>query len=137
MNMHHRGKQQKLWDTVIPLYNPEPAPGEEDTRGQVEKMCFPDDVLNPELRGKVKEMRIILQECKSIWDKYMMICKECGKAKPVRKCRTCSKSQTQKDAECHIMIAEEMGEGDPGSAEGVIVTDSMLPPSSDDIWCCM
>src|SRR5260221_12648784 len=36
MNVGHGKKQRKLCNTVIPLSNPEPAPGEEDTRGQVQ-----------------------------------------------------------------------------------------------------
>ena len=43
MNLNPGGKQKKLRDTVIPLNNPDPAPGEEDTRGKVQHMCFPED----------------------------------------------------------------------------------------------
>ena len=43
MNVNPGGRQRKLRDTVIPLKNPGPAPGEEDTRGCVQHMCFPKD----------------------------------------------------------------------------------------------
>jgi len=33
MNINPGGRQRKLRDTVIPLNNPDPAPGEEDMRG--------------------------------------------------------------------------------------------------------
>jgi len=49
MNVNPGGKQKKLRDTVIPLNNPGPAPGEEDTRGHVQQMCFPEDHDSPEL----------------------------------------------------------------------------------------
>jgi hypothetical protein len=35
MNVKPRKKQRKLYDMVIPLNNPNPAPGEEDTCDQV------------------------------------------------------------------------------------------------------
>jgi len=49
MNINPGGKQKKLHDTTIPLSNPGPAPGEEDTRGQQQKMYFPDDHSDPKL----------------------------------------------------------------------------------------
>ena len=70
MNIHHGARQRKLHDTVIPLNNPPPAQGEEDMRGHVQRMYFPDDHPKPELRGKPKGIKVILQERKSIWDKY-------------------------------------------------------------------
>jgi hypothetical protein len=60
MNIHPAGKQRKLQDTVIPLSNPDPTPGEEDMRGQVQNMCFPNDHTDLELRGKPKGIRIVL-----------------------------------------------------------------------------
>ena len=75
INVHPRGKQRKLCDTVIPLNNPEPAvPGKKDTCGQVQKMYFPDNYSKPELRGKPKGMQIILEEHKFVWAEYMRIC---------------------------------------------------------------
>jgi len=48
MNVNPEGKQRKLRSTVIPLNNPDPAPGEEDTRSQIQHMIFPDD--HPDLK---------------------------------------------------------------------------------------
>jgi len=66
MNVNPGNKQRQLRDTVIPFSNPDPTPGEEDTCGQVQKMCFPDDHHKLELRGKPKGMKIVLQERKSV-----------------------------------------------------------------------
>ena len=49
MNVNPEGRQRKLRDTVILLNNPGPAPGEEDTHGRVQHMCFPKDHNVPEL----------------------------------------------------------------------------------------
>jgi len=51
MNLHLGGKQKKLHDTIIPLNNPDPAPGKEDsdTCGKVQHMCCPEDHPNPKL----------------------------------------------------------------------------------------
>ena len=138
MNVNHGGKQRKLRDTVIPLNNPDPVRGEEDTRGQVQKMCFPDDHPNPKLRGQPKGIKVVLQERKSVWDEYTARC-EGRDAKPVGKCKSCSKSQIHKDAERRITNAEARGEGDPASIEGMTDEGSVMPPTSDDsdMWCCM
>jgi hypothetical protein len=135
MNVNHKGKQRKLHDTVILLSNPGPASGEEDMHGQVQKMCFLDDHLNLELRGQTKGTRNVLQERKSIWDKYMIICMECG-TKLVRKCKSCSTSQTKKDAEHHIIFAEKTGEDGVASAEDVIIAHSETPDNLE-MWCCI
>ena len=139
MNVNPGNKQRRLRDTVIPFSNPDPAPGEEDTRGQVQKMCFPDDHHKPELRRKPKGMKIVLQECKSVWDKYTALCNERGTT-VVRKCTPCTKSQSHKDAERRIMLAEAAGQEGAPSAEDVIDAHgapSVAPPTSDDEWCCM
>jgi hypothetical protein len=135
MNVNHGGKQRKLCNTVIPLSNPGPAPGKEDTCGQVQKMCFPDDHPNPELRGQAKRTRNVLQEHKSIWDKYTMICMERG-MKPVGKCKSCSMSQTKKDAEHCIIFIEKTEEDGVASAEDVIIAHSETPDDLE-MWCCM
>lgn len=137
MNVNHGGKQRKLRNTVIPLSNPGPAPGEEDMRGRVQNMCFPDDHPNLELRGQAKGIRNVLQERKSVWDKYM-ICTERG-MKPVGKCKSCSTSQTKKDAERHVIFAEETGEDGVASAKDVIIAHSEMPstPDNSEMWCCM
>ena len=136
MNVNPGGKQRKLRDTTIPLSNPDPAPGEEDTHGQVQKMCFPDDHTDPELRGKPKGIRLVLQERKSVWDKFTMTCKE-HRTKAVGKCASCAKSQSHKDAERHVILAEALGQEDVASANDLIIADSMMPPASDNGWCCM
>ena len=82
MNVNYGGKQRKLQDTVIPVNNPDPVPSKEDTRSQVQKMCFPDDHPNPKLRGQPKGIKVVLQEHKSVWDKYTVWCEGCD-AKPV------------------------------------------------------
>lgn len=136
MNINHGGKQRKLRDTVIPFSNPGPAPGEEDTRGRVQKMCFPDNHPKPELRGQAKGIKLVLQERKSVWDKYVVKCKECG-TKAVGKCGSCSKSQMHKDTERRIMKAEAMGQGDPAIVDDMAETDTMAPLLSEDAWCYM
>jgi len=78
MNMGHGGKQRKLHNKVVPPSNPEGAPSKEGTCGWVQKICFPDDHPNLALRGKVKGIKNILEECKSIWDKYTTTCMERG-----------------------------------------------------------
>ena len=136
INVNPRNKQRKLHDTMIPLSNPDPAPGEDDTCRQVQKMCFPDDYIKPELRGQPKGIKVILQERKSVWDKYMMECKK-RNSKVMRKCVSYAKSQTHKDTERRIIFAEAAGEDDPSHAEDVIGAHSVTPPTSDDEWCCM
>jgi len=139
MNVNPGNKQRQLCDTVIPFSNPDPAPGKEDTHGQVQKMCFLDDHHKLELRGKPKRMKIVLQECKSVWDKYIALCNKCG-VTVVRKCTPYTKSQSHKDAKRRIMLAEVAGQEGAPSAEDVIDAygaPSMAPPTSDDEWCYM
>jgi len=93
MNVNPGGRQRKLRNTVIPLNNLDPAPGEEDTHGQIQCMVFPDDHPDPKLRGQPKGVKVILQEWKSVWDKYTAVCWERG-TKVVGKCASCTKSQT-------------------------------------------
>jgi len=66
MNINPGGKQKKLRDTRIPLNNPSPAPGEEDTCRHIQSMCFPDDHSDPKLRGQLKGIKAVLEEHKSI-----------------------------------------------------------------------
>lgn len=136
MNINSGGKQRKLRDTIIPLNNPDPAPGEEDTRGQLQHMSFPADYIDPKLRGQPKGIRIVLQERKSVWHKFTEVCKERG-TKVVGKCASCTKSQTRKDAERRIALAESMGQDDSVSAEDSKAIESDAPSSADDRWCCM
>jgi hypothetical protein len=136
MNMGPGGKQRKLRNTVIPLNNPDPAPEEEDTRGQIQQMSFPDDHADPKLRGQPKGVRVVLQERKSVWNKFTSICNERG-TKIVGRCASCTKSQTRKDAERRIALAEAMGQDDAVSAEDTKLIDSEVSSSAESQWCCM
>jgi hypothetical protein len=135
MNVNPGGKQRKLRDTVIPLNNPDPAPGEEDTRGQIQRMTFPDDHDDPKLRRQPKGVRVVLQKRKSVWHKFTTICKERG-TKIVGKCTSCTKSQTRRDAERRIALAEAMGQDDAVSTEDTTLIESEIPSGVDE-WCCM
>ena len=75
-------------------------------------------------------------ERKSIWDKYAAICMAC-KAKIVRKCASCTKLQTHKDAENWVAMAEAMGQGDAATMEDTALIESEMPSSTNDEWCCM
>jgi hypothetical protein len=136
MNVNTGGKQRKLCDTIIPLNNPDPAPGEEDMRGQIQRMTFPDNHPDPKLRGQPKGVKVVLQERKSVWDKYTTVCRERG-TKVVGKCASCTKSQTRKDTERCVALAEATGQNGIATAEDVAVADSEIPSTPDDEWCCM
>lgn len=60
MNVNSGGKQRKLHNSVIPLNNPDSAPGEEDTHGQIQHMTFFDDHPNLKLRGQPKGVKVVL-----------------------------------------------------------------------------
>jgi len=75
-------------------------------------------------------------ERKSIWDKYTAIC-TARKAKIVGKCASCTKSQTRKDAENRVAMAEAMGQGDAATMEDTALIESEMPSSTNDEWCCM
>jgi hypothetical protein len=62
MNIGSGGQQRRLCNTTIPLSNPDPAPGEEDTRSHTQKMCFLDNHPDPKLRGQPKGVKIVLKE---------------------------------------------------------------------------
>jgi hypothetical protein len=115
MNLNPGGKQRKLHNTVIPLNNLGPAPGEEDTHSQTQWMSFPDDHDDLKLRGQPKGMRVVLQERKSIWDKFTASRKE-HHMKLVGKCASCTKSQVRKDAELVMCMArlEAVSRAKPG-----------------------
>src|SRR6266851_2282473 len=51
MNINPGGKQRKLRNTFIPHNNPDLAPGKEDTWGQLQRMCFPNDHNDPKFCG--------------------------------------------------------------------------------------
>jgi len=136
MNINPGGKQKRLHDTIILLNNPDPTSGEDDTHGQVQHMYFPDDFHDPKLQGQAKGVWAVLMERKSIWDKYAAICMVC-KAKIVGKCASCTKLQTHKDAENRVAMAEAMGQGDAATMEDTTLTESEMPSSTNDEWCCM
>ena len=137
MNVNPAGKQKKLRDTKIPFNNPDPAPGEEDVRGRVQRMCFPDDHSDPKLRGQPKGIRVILQERKSVWDKFESISKA-RRSKMVGKCGSCTKSEQRKDAERRVALADSMGQGDDIKAEDIAnIKNAVPPPGDDEGWCCM
>jgi hypothetical protein len=136
MNVNPGGQQRKLHDTVIPLNNPDPAPGKEDTHSQIQQMSFPDDHPDSKLRGKPKGFKAVLQERKSVWDKYTSACLECG-TKVVGKCASCTKSQTHKDAERHVVLAEATGQCGIAMAEDMAIADTEIQSTPDDEWCCM
>src|SRR6266851_9636655 len=94
MNKNLAGKQRKLRDTHIPHSNPNPASGEEDTHSWVQQMIFPDNHPDERLRGQAKGIRVVLQERKSVWERFTTICEQ-RKTKPVGKCALCTKSQTR------------------------------------------
>lgn len=71
MNVNPGGKQTHLRDTIIPLSNPLPLPGKPDTRGTIQTMTYPLDHPNPELAGKAKGMKVVLQERESVWDELV------------------------------------------------------------------
>ena len=73
INVNPGGKQKKLHDSVIPLNNPDLAPGQEDTCSQIQHMTFPDDHADPKLKGQLKGIKVVLQERKSVWYKYTII----------------------------------------------------------------
>ena len=136
MNMNPGRKQRKLRDTIIPLNNPDLAPSDEDTRGQIQWMSFSDDHIDPKLRGQPKGVRAVLQERKSVWHKFTAICKERG-TKVVGKCASCTKSQTRKDAERRVALAKAMWQDDLVSVEDTKLIESETLSRADDQWCCM
>jgi hypothetical protein len=137
MNINPGGKQKKMRDTIIPLDNPDPAPGEEDTRGRLQRMCFPDDHSDPKLRGQAKGVKAVLQERKSVWDKFISECNARKTKKMVGKCSSCTKSQVHKDAERRIALAESMGQDDAVLHEDITQADTEVPSIAEDQWCCM
>ena len=141
ININPGGKQKKLHDTKIPLNNPGPAPSEEDTRGHIQSMCFPNDHCNPKLRGQPKGIRVVLEECKSVWEKFTSIHKPHGpqRTKLVGKCGSCTKLQVCKDAEHRVALADAMGQDDSIKEEDIAQTENAVLPitNNDEGWCCM
>jgi hypothetical protein len=108
MSVNPGGKQQAMWDMAIPLANPPPKSGQPDTCGMPQQMVYPDMYPDPELWGKPKGMKAVLQERESVWDELSLRCS----GKVVGKCKSCQKSQAKKDAERRVAAAEAMGQED-------------------------
>ncbi|EGO18931.1 hypothetical protein SERLADRAFT_443479 [Serpula lacrymans var. lacrymans S7.9] len=133
MNINTGGKQRSLRTTIIPLNNPPPLPGKDDTRGRPQSMVFPADHPNEELRNKPKGMQVVLQEHESVWDELM---KRSKAGKPVGKCKECKMSEVKKDAARRVAEAEAMGQEDAVPEDDVAQADQPdIQPVSD--WCCM
>ena len=105
-------------------------------RGQIQQMTFPADYIDQKLRGQPKGVRVVLQERKSVWNKFTAACQECN-TKLVGKCASCTKSQTPKDAERRIALAEAKGQDDSVSTDDTKLIESEAPSRTDDRWCCM
>jgi hypothetical protein len=71
MNISPGGKQKPLRDTIIPLSNPPPKPGCLDTCGLPQSLVYPSSHPNEKLAGKLKGMRVVLEERVSVWDEYI------------------------------------------------------------------
>ena len=137
MNLNPGGKQKKMRNTIIPLNNPDPAPGDEDTRGTIQQMCFPEDHENPQLREQPKGIKAVLMERKSVWDKYNEMCKA-RSTKVIKKCALCTKSQVLKDAECRVVKVEEMEQQEDMMPMGeTAVLEAETQSAAVDEWCCM
>lgn len=132
MNVNPGGKQRVMRDTVIPLTNPPPKPGQRDTRGTTQKMVYPDTHPDPELRGKPKGMKVVLQERESVWDELSSRCS----GRVVGKCKSCQKSQAKKDAERRVAAAEAMGQEDTLSDKDISQAEE-VEMTSESEWCCM
>ena len=133
MNVNPGGKQCHLRSTVIPSSNPPPKPGRIDTRGKLQDMVFAPDHPDPNLRGKAKGTKAVLQERESMWDELVSRCN--GKV-PVGKCKECSKSQAKKDAERRVAEAEAMGQEAAITEEDLAqLQEQSSDPASD--WCCI
>jgi len=132
MNVNPGGKQRAMRDTVIPLTNPPPKPGQLDTRGMPQKLVYPDTHPDLQLRGKPKGMKAVLQERESVWQELSLQCRR----KVVGKCKSCQKSQAKKDAERRVAAAEAMGQEDTLSDNDISQAEEVeTAPESE--WCCM
>ena len=85
-------------------------------------MTFPDDHIDLKLRKQPKGVRVILQERKSVWNQFTMVCKKCG-TKIIGKCASCTKSEMHKDAEWRIALAEAMGQDNAVSVRDGVSRD--------------
>ncbi|KIJ43854.1 hypothetical protein M422DRAFT_169388, partial [Sphaerobolus stellatus SS14] len=130
MNINPGGKQRCLHPTTIPLNNPPPLAGEEDTRGKPQLMVYGNDHPDPKLRGKPKGIKVILQERISVWRELV---KAAGGnlTKVIGICKICKASQVERDASIRI-AAQEQADGDVSIDDG---TSNVLESSNNT--CCM
>jgi hypothetical protein len=92
MNVNPRRKHKLLQDTIIPLNNPLPRPGNADIQGMLHSMIFSQDHPDKKLLGISKGMKAVL--CNSVQDELERRC-----TKVVGKCKTCTTPQIRNDAE--------------------------------------
>ena len=95
-------------------------------------MVYSSTHLDPELRGKAKGMKAVLQERESVWDELNTRCN----GKVVGKCKCCKKSQTKKDAERRVAAAEAMGQEDTLTDDDISQPAEVVAAPANQ-WCCM
>lgn len=138
MNVKPGGKKARLRDTIIPINNPPPQCTKiADTRGQLQRMNFPDDHPDPKLRGQPKGMMQVLMERESVWE----ILTAGGQRKPVGTCKKCQLSQKKRDALLRVERAEDSGQDKNVSNEDHRDAEQVEEPernsSDENNWCCM
>ena len=92
---------------------------------------------------------MVLEEWKSVWDKYNSICAEQG-TNISKKCASCTKSQVLKDAEQCVEKANKMDQqGEtavldtmdemmaPETMDKMPAPETETPPATVDEWYCM
>jgi len=99
-------------------------------------MVFPDDHPDSKLRGQAKGVKVVLQERKSVWDKYMKVCwehgtKVIGSVPHAQNCK-CTKMQSSA-----LHWLRRPGQDGIATAEDAAAVDLDLQPTPDDEWCCM
>jgi len=95
-------------------------------------MGYSDLHPDPQLAGKPKGMKAILQVQESVWDEFV---NKCG-GRVVGKCKDCQKSEVKKDAERHVAAAEAMGQEDTLMDKDIAQADEVINAPEND-WCCM
>ncbi|KIJ29985.1 hypothetical protein M422DRAFT_268549 [Sphaerobolus stellatus SS14] len=130
MNINPGDKQQCPQPSKIPLNNLPPIPGERDTQGTIQLMVYGSDHENPDLRGKAKGIKAVLQERSSVWRKLVQAVGG-NEKKVVGLCKICKASQIEKDRLLRIASQDQ--------AEGDIIGDdgSFNPSDSGSDTCCM
>jgi len=133
MNVGPGGKRALMHPTIVPLDNPAPPPGMPDPCGQVQLMVYPDsNDIPPDLHGKPKGMKAVLEEHGIIW----RIKSQNGKA--ISTCAECKKSQAAKDAEAWLVAAEVAGQdNEDGTMETLQLALDCDHKKPQNEWCCM